>query len=322
MRSFKNHVFLFLTICAFAAVSQAQVGEFDKSADWTLTGSGQIKVPGSAALKDGNYVVKGNGDDIWGTADEGYYIYAEKSGDQCLMGRIYWVEPGGNDWAKAEVMIREKGDLPGSKYVAAILRGASFGDQSFCAYRDAEGGGSTNIQFYEPKADPTDPNEALIAVASPGDGLWVRVTRIAELNLFFAEWSYDGKTWHVGHNMVMPMADTVGYGLAVTNHDNNNVLAECEFRDVKFTALPTLPNSGARSFSTGGFQPGSVIEVSVKVLNPNRTAATVKVTDAVPDGWTISDVGQGGSAAGSAASAARRMPSGSLASRHNTSWSG
>ncbi|MEW6237188.1 MAG: hypothetical protein AB1656_17535 [Candidatus Omnitrophota bacterium] len=298
MRSCKIFSFLFLASIVIGAASQAQVGVFDKSADWTLTGSGQIKVPGSAELKEGNYVVKGNGDDIWGTADEGYYIYTEKSGDQCLMGRIYWAEPGGNDWAKAEVMIREKGDLAGSKYVAAILRGASFGDQSFCAFRDAEGGASTNVQFYEPKVDPTDPNEALIAVASPGDGLWVRVTRIAELNLFYAEWSYDGKTWHVGHNIVVPMADTVGYGLAVTNHDNNNVLAECEFRDVKFTALPTLPSSGARAFSMGGFQPGSVIEVTVKVLNPNRTAAAVKVDDTIPDGWTISDVGQGGSTSG------------------------
>ncbi|MDP8243411.1 MAG: hypothetical protein P9L94_04960 [Candidatus Hinthialibacter antarcticus] len=283
-------VFAFVALPAFA-----QVGIFENSADWTLETVDNVKAAGSADFTNDIYTLEGNGDDIWGNADEGYFIYTTRTGSVSITALLSWLDPGANEWSKMIAMIREKGDAPGSKHFGGQLRGNNYGDQVNATWRTQEDGGSTSAQFFHPKADPAD---ADVAVEATVEGIWVRVTRIAELNLFFCEWSEDGSNWTLGRVEEIEMADEVVVGLAVTNHINDETLAIGEFYNVEITAPPTLPSSGSRAFSQGSFQPGTEIAVSVTVLNPNQAAASTSIEDTVPTGWTVSDISDGGSESG------------------------
>ena len=149
-------------------------GLFTKQVDWstgfayTLT-----KIPGSCSYTDGTYSVKGNGDDIWNSDDEGFYVYTEKSGSWSLSGKVKWIDPGTNVWAKAGIMIREKGEKSNSVHYWTMLKGSK--DLSGPHWRIAEGGVS------EWKENRTINNKPI-----PGtDGLWLRVTRLAEYDQVF-----------------------------------------------------------------------------------------------------------------------------------------
>ncbi|MBD3268092.1 hypothetical protein GF373_15615 [bacterium] len=264
----------------------------------TLTADDNMKAAGNATEANGNYTVKGNGDDIWGTADEGYFIYTEKSGNVSITANLYWVDPGPHDWAKMITMIRDKGDALGSKYFGSQMRGANLGDAVHATMRTEEDGGSNSTQFYYPPINPDDPDEELLPVMDLGDGIWVRTTRIADMNLFFSEWSDDGSTWHLGEWAEIEMDDPVAVGLAVTNHVNDENAAIGEFREVEFTDPPQLPEFGQRSVSAGSFQPGDTLDVTISVGNPNASASNVSVVDNIPEGWTASDISDGGSVSG------------------------
>ncbi len=299
----KNHFrsLAVLMILGLAAVpSFAQVGMFDQQADWAQRGS--FKAAGSAVLEGDSYILTGNGDDIWDSADEGFYIYTEKSGSWSISGQVNWIEPGSNDWSKIGVMIREKGDLPESKHFWALLRGANFGDRADAAWRGTEGSGSSSSQMYEPLLPGDPPDATPFPVEATGEGLYLRVTRIADLNMFFAEWSYDGSAWNLWYSTTIEMADTVAYGLAITNHVDDEELVDAEVNDVKLAAPPTLPITANRSVSAGGIMAGDSVDVTISVLNPNEGASTVSVSETVPDGWAISNVSNGGSASGSTVS--------------------
>ncbi|MBI1387779.1 MAG: hypothetical protein GC154_04970 [bacterium] len=284
---------LLLCVAVLPAFSQ---GIFDQSADWTLTADGNLKAPGMASFSDGVYTLEGNGDDIWNNADEGYYIYKDMTGSFSITSLMSWLDPGTNDWSKMITMIREKGDLPGSKYFGSQLRGANYGDQVHATWRTNEDGGSTSFQFFRPGPNPGD---ADVAVEATIEGIWVRTTRIADLNLFYSEWSEDGSTWHYGTQQQIEMGDAVTAGLAVTNHENDENVAVGEFYNVEIsTNLPTLPTTAMRSFSSGSFKAGDAVTVSVTVLNPNTADASVNVIDSAPDGWAASSASNGGTITG------------------------
>ncbi len=290
-----KRIALFIVFTLMAIPSFAQVGIFESAADWTLEADDNLKAAGSADFTNDIYTLEGNGNDIWGTADEGYYIYTDRSGSVSITALLSWLDPGTNAWSKMIAMIREKGDAPGSKHFGGQLRGNNYGDQVHATWRAEEDAGSASQQFFQPKADPADPD---VAVEATVEGIWVRVTRIAELDLFFCEWSEDGSNWTLGRVQEIVMADDVTVGLAVTNHENDENVAIGEFYNVEITDPPTLPTSGSRAFSQGGFQPGTEITVSVTVLNPNQADATVSVEDTVAQGWTVSNISDGGSESG------------------------
>lgn len=110
----KFALFLVFTIAALPAF--AQVGIFENSADWTLDAADNLKADGSASFDGDIYTVEGNGDDIWGSADEGYFIYTTRTGSVSITALLSWLDPGTNAWSKMIAMIREKGDLAGSKH--------------------------------------------------------------------------------------------------------------------------------------------------------------------------------------------------------------
>lgn len=268
----------------------AQIGVFDNTADWYSPENprGNIKVAGNVTVTDGLYTVEGNGDDIWNNDDEGFFVYSEKSGSWRLSARVNWFDPGTNDWAKAGVMIRENATLPQSRHYWIELRGAGFGDRVDVQWRTTEGGGSGGSQVFE------DPPDNAIPVQATNEGIWLRVTRIAPINMLISEWSFDGTNWTQAHSTTVEgWGDTVAYGLAVTNHDDNDFLATAEFDNVVLEEVPPVLNI-TRSFSKRSFVPAETLSVTLNMLYTGDTAADSTITEEIPAGFTASNISDGG----------------------------
>lgn len=115
----KSSILVLLCCVLVLPTFSAAVGVFDKTADWTLATS-KNKAPGSiTAAGTGDaavYTVKGNGDDIWNNADEGFFAYTAKTGSFSIQAKVKWVNPGDNwganaanyEWAKVGVMINHR----------------------------------------------------------------------------------------------------------------------------------------------------------------------------------------------------------------------
>ncbi|RJP26030.1 MAG: hypothetical protein C4527_16085 [Candidatus Omnitrophota bacterium] len=284
-------VFLALGLCLIAGPAFAQYGIFDKTADWSGRGSfkapGKVEVTGTGASAE--YRMFGNGDDIWDAQDEGFFVYTEKSGSWSLQGKVqWWDQGGGNDWCKIGVMIREQGDVPNSRHYWIELRGATFGDRTDAQWRTTTGGSSGNVEIRTPDN---------LAVSDPGDGLWLRVTRFASGGLVMSEYSLDGTTWNYAHSQQMTFPETVAYGLAITNHLDNELLAEATVTDVKLTQAPPLAIV-TRSIAAFGFKGGETVDVTLSVNNPGTAPINAIVKDTVPQGWTASAASNGGTVSG------------------------
>ncbi len=267
-------------LCVFSLPTLAQ-GIFDQTADWE--GRGEFKAPGDASFSGGTYTMEGNGDDIWENTDEGFFAYTELEGSHALEGKVLWVDTNNHDWAKIGVMVRDVGDLPTSKHYWTMLRGAEFGDLSGPQWRPTEGGAS----YWSEQL--TEDGES---VSDPGDGLYLRVTRIAEFDLCFSEWSFDGSEWNVAHAVIVEMDDPVAYGLAITDHQDDETVAVAEVSDVELG--DPKATIGMRQFEenpdvvfTGG-EPNNI------TLLVGGAAGSITVTETPPSGWDISDISHGG----------------------------
>lgn len=237
----KSSILVLLCCVLVLPTFSAAVGVFDKTADWTLATS-KNKAPGSiTAAGTGDaavYTVKGNGDDIWNNADEGFFAYTAKTGSFSIQAKVKWVNPGDNwganaanyEWAKVGVMIRDKADDPASRHFSLDQRAGSAtkADLFSVQMRQSTGGGCRNLDTSE---------------AYP-DGVWLRVSRYAPFNFFWAEYSEDGKAWTlINTNAAIPMGDSVGVGLCIANHYDDTTLAEATVSEVKITDLTAVPTS-------------------------------------------------------------------------------
>lgn len=282
-----------LAIVFAGAPAFAQFGVFEKTADWGDTNSppkvGTYKAAGSVSVANGVYTMKGNGDDIWGNNDEGFFVYKEMTGSWSLSGKVKWVSNGGgNEWAKAGVMLRENATAAGSRHYWVELRSAATatGDRTDAQWRVTADAASDGAELRTPDNQ---------AVNDKGDGVWLRVSRLASANLVLSEYSYDGVNWVYGNVRQMTFQDKIAYGLTITNHLDNDQLAEATVSDVKL--VDVVPAAGIRSWSITDpvYIGGDPITVSLLI---GGGAGTVKVTETPPAGWTIGQISDGGSASG------------------------
>jgi len=271
----------------------AQYGIFDKTADWGGTNSppqrGTYKVPGSVTFANGVYTLQGNGDDIWDNNDEGFFVYTEKSGSWSLSGKVKWIDNGGgNEWAKIGVMLREQGAVAGSRHYWIELRAgtASTGDRTDAQWRLTANAASGNAEIRTPDNQ---------AVNDKGDGLWLRVSRLADVNIVVSEYSYDGVNWVFAHAQMMTFPETIAYGLAISNHLDNQLLAEGTVSDVKLES--TVPAAGFRTLSIEDpvYVGGDPITVTLAV---GGGTGTITVMETPPAGWTVSQISHGGTESG------------------------
>lgn len=290
----KYSVIPILAILVFSAPAFAQLGIFDKTADWGDNNSppqrGTYKAAGSVTVANSIYTMMGNGDDIWDNNDEGFFVYSEKSGDWRLSAHVSWLDPGSNEWSKIGVMIREKGADAGSRHYWTALRGAAYGDRVDAQWRTIANSSSGNAQIFE------DPPTNSVAVAADNEGIWLRVTRISSIGMLFSEWSTDGKNWNLSHSTtVTGWADTVAYGLAITSHVDDDYLVEAQVDNVKLEQAPAVTDI-KRSISPGTFKSGQTLAATLDLFYTGSTATTLLITETPPPGFTISDVSDGGTA--------------------------
>lgn len=197
---------------------------------------------------------------------------------------------GGNEWAKVGVMMRETGNSATSRHYWIELRAGSGsdGDRTDAQWRATTGGSSSNVQILENGADVSD----------PGDGLYLRITRYAEIDLVVSEYSYDGVNWVFAHSMNMEFPETIAWGLAISNHLDNEDLAEAIVSNVKLEQVAAIPFTVTRSMNTKSFVPGQTITTTLAVQNFALQATEVNITETPPAGFAISEISHGGTESG------------------------
>lgn len=277
-------IYTILALFVFASTSSAQLGIFDQTADWgplgTAKAEGEVNVDGTGT--DATYELFGNGNDIWGVQDEGFFVFSGLEGSWMLQGKVAWLDPGPDANSKIGFMVRENPTEMTSRYYWVELRGNEFGDQTHAQWRPAEGANAQSAEIFE------DVN-TFDSLEAEADGIWLRVIQFASTDRFVSQWSRDGETWTTGHSIQLEdWADSSGYGIAITSHTDDDLNVWGEATGVELVKIPFEAN---RNIPTDSFQPGSAItgiEISVSVAEGESPDATI--TETPPEGWEISNI--------------------------------
>ncbi|HLA84943.1 MAG TPA: dockerin type I domain-containing protein, partial [Thermoguttaceae bacterium] len=181
---------------------------------------GAVALAGSASYDDGTFTVEGSGNNIYGTADEFYFVHQTLAGDGRITARVESLENTAA-YAKAGVMMRESLDA-GAKNVAALV---TVGYGARMQYRAIPG--ATTYKQAE--------------VAGPAAPYWVRLTRTGDT--FVSEISADGAAWTELGRVTIVMAQTIYVGLPVTSYAPQ-LLCTAVFTDVTAGAYAAPPLPG------------------------------------------------------------------------------
>ncbi len=219
--------------------------------NWTANGANVLRLfyqgrpIGFQERSPSEIIMSGVGGDIFGTADEGHFVYKELAGDGWISARVDSLVDT-DPWAKAGVMIRRSTDA-GAPFAYVLLSG---GNGVRFQARTLPGGSATS--------DTSVATPAQTALAEP---VWVKVERIG--TTFNGYYSTDGKVWTpmVWNPQTIAMADTVYIGLAVTSHAD--------------TAITTAEFS---SIATSGAVSGSWTSVDLGVPQLGNTPDQLYVT--------------------------------------------
>ncbi|MBD3267358.1 hypothetical protein GF373_11880 [bacterium] len=284
-------LFIAISLCSMTAFGQA--GIFDKQADWVGTSDDEQKVEGAVSFDNGVYILEGNGDDIWGSEDEGFFLYSEKSGSWTLTAKAVWDIPSTDEWGKMGLMIRDEGDsITSANYFLRERTGTndSPADNISAQWRMQDGVESDSSSAFEDENgdDIGDPNF---------EGVWMRISRNAISNVCFASWSMDGQNWTQAHNLEIDLGETAAYGLVITNHQDNQDIASAMFSDVSLEE--GAPLSAKRYLPEQRVTGGQTIDVKIEIGNPGA-AKDIEVVETIPEGWSITDISHGGTVDGNA----------------------
>ncbi len=192
-----------------AAMSEATL-YLDTAVDLTKGNAESLKLqvhgdaPGLVIAGD-TVTLGASGVDIWGTADEGRFVYKTLTGDGSITVKVESLADV-HPWAKAGVMIRESdgADSADAYMVTSAQSGMSFQYrlETFVAATSDTG---TRSDVW------TNHNEKPV---------WVRVERVGdECNGYM---SLDGETWEpsTSNPQTVLMIPSVKIGLCATSHDN------------------------------------------------------------------------------------------------------
>jgi uncharacterized repeat protein (TIGR03806 family) len=173
---------------------------------WADTDLG-VPLPGSASYTSGEFDLTASGQDFWGTADAGNFVYQPIIGDGQIVARIL-NQQNTSPWSKAGVMFRESLDAGAREVLVAIT----------------PGNGST-FQWRTNTADQSSYTPGPL-VAAP---YWVKLARAG--NTFTGCVSPDGTNWTVASSVTNPMGSNVLFGLALSAQ-NSSVFNLTKFDNV------------------------------------------------------------------------------------------
>lgn len=270
----------------------AQNGIFENKIDYKLDGS--EKPDGTVSFTNSVYHIEGGGADYAGKQDEGFFVYTEREGSWRLQGKFVWIDAA-QAFARCGIMLREDAQSSSSKAYFASIRNELI--TTWAGYRSDQGGDTNWFQYKDPDGNPAE---------SPVEGLWVRLTRIAPEKLVYVELSTDGKNWFFVHETSLDMAAKVAYGLAIESHTQDS-LAVTEVSDVK---IQELSSYGIRSFSSKDYMENDTILATVSINNLTKSPVTQTVQETVPEGWSISNISNDGTAAAGVITWKKEFPAG------------
>src|SRR6185436_10997775 len=188
---------------------------------WVAGDVGTPVAQGSVVFSDDTFRVTAAGGEIGSQADRFTFVQRRLTGDGVIVAHLR--PANGDALAKAGLMIRESLD-PQSAHVFALSTGS--GIVRF-ERRRVEGGGTTRTNTR--------------STAAP----WLKVERHGAT--FTAFRSSDGATWREIGTDIIPMADTVLVGLAVTS--GTSPTATTDFSTVSVTGTAAV---AANAASRGG----------------------------------------------------------------------
>ncbi len=183
---------------------------FDAPVDLTVGNPESLKlqVHGDAPglVIDGDTITLGaSGVDLWGTMDEGRFVYKTLSGDGSITAKVESLT-NVNDWAKTGVMIRESdgADSVDAYMVTSAASGLSFQYRLETFVNATSDTGTRSDVWINHNERP----------------VWVRVERIGDLLNGYI--SVDGTTWEpsTSNPQTIVMIPDVKIGLCATSHDN------------------------------------------------------------------------------------------------------
>ncbi|NML40286.1 PKD domain-containing protein [Chitinophaga sp. G-6-1-13] len=181
---------------------------------WTSEDIGSPSLAGSTCYQSvkKSFTVYASGVDVWNNSDQFRFNDTTLNGNGQITAKVVILN-GSNVWSKAGVMIRETTGAD-SKYVFITVT-PGFGVNM--QHRASTGGSSSNVQ----------------GVASAPTPYWVKLVRAG--NQFTGYSSPNGISWDSVSTTTVAMNAAVRIGLAVTNHDNNQ-LATAVFDSVSISS--------------------------------------------------------------------------------------
>ena len=222
---------------------------------WLNTDLGAA-LSGDASYTNGHFSVIGSGDDIWGNADGGHFVYRDFTGDGQITARVL-AQQNTDGWAKSGVMFRETLDAGSRHAFMAVTPGNGAAFQR----RTVTDGGS-------------DSNDGPALVAP----YWVRLVRAGDN--FTGYISPDGTNWTSDGSVTIAMNSSLEIGLAVTAH-NNGLLNLSVFDNVSVLAAgvrPPLVLTSSATPSVAGAAP-QAIQFNAQASGGKGSGATFDTTD-------------------------------------------
>lgn len=185
---------------------------------------GNPRLPGTTTSNEGGFDVTAAGTDIWGTRDEGRFVYCERAGDFDIALRIASLEAA-DPYTKAGIMARET-LAEGSKHAYFQVfpdnsqRNNNNGGYEF-QYRLIDG---AEMKAIYPESAIGDPAFPVIFPTA-----WLRLSR--QGNLFIGYYGSEGGGWKPYGTVEISMPPIVLVGIAVTSH-NEGRYTTASFRDI------------------------------------------------------------------------------------------
>jgi TolB protein len=210
----KSLLHILLLVLGQATFSQSKaVGIFTDHAD-----IGNPKIAGSVKYDDdnGEYLVTGSGQNIWGTHDDFHFLWKKLKGDFLLDARLNFKGKGKNPHRKIGWMVRQALE-PNSAYADAAVHGE----------------GLTSLQFR--KAANSETEEVKTEIKSPD---FIRFERSGNTFIFYAA-NYGEPLKEVARKE-LDLGNEVFVGLFLTSHEEL-VSEQAAFSNVRIS-IPAKPD--------------------------------------------------------------------------------
>jgi hypothetical protein len=223
-----------------APFKNMDIGAPDPPGDTTVEGTGP----------EAKWTITGTGRDIWGSADQFQFAYAELPGDGGITARLLSQTGGRDGWAKSGTMLRESLD-PGSR----------------CAFMPY-----TNSYAFQPSwrvetgETPTDDGLGSQGRKLDAGPIWIRTQRKGQIYQHLL--SDDGKTWILIGQKTLPIdaGKPMLAGLCATMHGGATPLVAV-FDNVSVSSEIVRPSPPAPSPVQAYPGPASVLLAYGNVAN-------------------------------------------------------